>query len=84
MQIEELAVDGFEEGEEGGRMCELAVDGFFEYIKEFVEGAGKGDARALGGAGAEDLGDESPEEGGFTAALEKAATVQKAVDVVED
>lgn len=32
LQVEELAVDGFKEGEEGRGMSEFAVDGFFEDI----------------------------------------------------
>ena len=84
LQVEELAVDGFEEGEEGGGVGELAVDGFFEYVEEFVEGAGEGDARSLGRGGAKDFRDQAAEEGRFATVFEEIATVEEAVDIVKD
>lgn len=65
LQVEELAVDCFEEAEEGGRVGEFGVDAFFEDVKEFGKGAlesGFGDlvvglaeevGEEFGGAGAE-------------------------------
>ena len=39
LKVEELAVYVFEQGEQGGRVCELGIDAFFEYVQELVEGA---------------------------------------------
>lgn len=85
MEVEELAIDGLEEGEERGGVGEFAVDAFFEHAQELVEGAVQGLVRALGGGGAEEVGEEPAEGGGEAggAGLEDAEAGEERVQVGE-
>ena len=56
LEVEELAVYGAEKGEESGAVGELGVYRFFEDREEFVEGAVKSRACALGVRGAKEGG----------------------------
>ena len=57
-KVEELPVDGFEEGEERETVLELRVDGVFEHGEEFGEGSLEGLAGSLGRREPEDGGCE--------------------------
>lgn len=85
LQVEELPVDGLEEGEERDRVGELGVDAVLEDGEELVEGAVQGVVRALGGRGAEEVGEEAAERGGEAggAGLEHAEAGEEGVDVGE-
>ena len=83
LQVQELAVYGFEEGEEGAAVREFGGDAFFEYGEELVEGAVEGLRRALGMRGAE-YGAEYGAEGGWEVGggvLEEAQMGEEGVDV---
>lgn len=85
LQVEELAVDVLEEGEEGGRVGEFGVDAFFEDVEELVESAVQGLRGALRVGGAEDCSEELAERGGEAGrwVLQEANVGEESVDVCE-
>ena len=85
LEVEELPVDGFEEGEEGGRVGEFRVDAFFEDGEELVEGALERLACALRPGGPEEVSHGAAKRGGEAGAagLEDADAAEDGVDVIE-
>ena len=85
MEVEELAVDGGEEGEEGGGVGEFGVDAFFEDAEELGEGACEGLAGPLGARCAEEFGEDGADAGGEAGGgvFEDPETGEEGVDVCE-
>lgn len=82
-EVEEVAVDGLEEGEEGDGVLELAGDGLLEDGEELVEELLDEALLALGVGGAEDEeGDGADGGGGAGGVLEDVGGREDAVDVV--
>lgn len=85
LEIEELAVNGLKESEEGSGVSEFGVDALFEHGEEFVEGALEGLSGALRAGGTEEVGHDSAERGGKAGAagFEDTDAAEDGVDVVE-